>query len=86
MAENSTRFIQWVIRNDAEEQTPAETVIAFDRKVSLEDRLVLESTDENVPLDASEGRELHMDCDRPGMLMRRKIRDILRPDKKTSAA
>ena len=26
------------------------------------------------------------DCDRPGILMRRKIRDILRADKKTSVA
>jgi phenylpropionate dioxygenase-like ring-hydroxylating dioxygenase large terminal subunit len=86
MGENSTRFIQWVIRNDSEEQTQTESVVAFDRKVSLEDRLVLESTDENVPLDVSEGRELHMDCDRPGILMRRKIRDILRADKKTSVA
>ena len=78
--------MQWVIRNDTEEQVPSETVIAFDKRVSLEDREVLETTDHNVPLDTSEGRELHMVCDRPGMLMRKKVRAILRGSPITAAA
>ena len=86
MGENLTRFVQWVIRNDTEEQVPAEKVIAFDKRVSLEDREVLESTDENVPLDASEGRELHMVCDRPGIMMRKMIRDMLRARPAAGAA
>ena len=86
MDEARTRFVQWVIRNDSEADVPSEKVIAFDKRVSEEDRWVLESTDENVPLDASEGRELHMTCDRPGMMMRKKIRDLLRPRPGQSSA
>ena len=78
MGEGKTRFIQWVVRNDTEDDVSSEKVIAFDKRVSAEDREVLETTDHNVPLDASEGRELHMVCDRPGMLMRKKVRAILR--------
>jgi len=80
IAEGRTRFVQWVIRNDTEEQVPAARVIAFDKRVSEEDRAVLESTDDDVPLDKSEGRELHMHGDRPGMLMRKKLRRLIRPN------
>jgi len=78
MAESRTRFVQWVIRNDTEAQVPAERVVAFDKRVSQEDREVLESTDANVPLSRQEGRELHMQGDQPGMLMRRKLRQLIR--------
>jgi phenylpropionate dioxygenase-like ring-hydroxylating dioxygenase large terminal subunit len=72
-----TQFIQWVMRNDTEHQVPADTVVAFDREVTLEDRAILEGTDLNVPLDRSEGRELHMHSDRPGLLMRKKLKSLL---------
>ncbi len=77
MDNQRTQFIQWVMRNDSEEDTPAEKVIAFDRQVTIEDRDVLESTDLNVPLDRSEGVELHMSSDRPGMLMRKQLRRLI---------
>lgn len=71
-----TRFTQWVVRNDREEDVPAATVRAFDREVTQEDREVLESTDPDVPLDRSEGVELHMAADRAGLTMRRMLRDL----------
>ncbi len=74
MEDNRTRFNQFVMRNDTEEQVPASQVVAFDRKVTLEDKKVLETTDPMVPLDVGEGVELHMPSDRPGMLMRRMLR------------
>ena len=74
MEDNRTRFNQFVMRNDTEEQVPAEQVRAFDRRVTLEDKLVLETTDPMVPLDVGEGVELHMPSDRPGMVMRRMLR------------
>jgi phenylpropionate dioxygenase-like ring-hydroxylating dioxygenase large terminal subunit len=80
IAESLTRFVQWVIRNDTEEQVPTEQVIAFDKRVSEEDREILESTDANVPLGKQEGRELHMHGDKPGMLMRKKIRQLIHPN------
>ena len=61
-------------------------MIAFDKRVTAEDRVVLESTDSDVPLDASEGVELHMVCYRPGLLMRKKLRNALRPGDAAAAA
>ncbi len=69
-----TRFNQFVMRNDSDAEVPAEQVIAFDRKVTLEDKVVLETTDPMVPLNVGEGVELHMPSDRPGLLMRRLLR------------
>ena len=79
MEDNRTRFNQFVMRNDTEEQVASAQVIAFDRKVTLEDKLVLETTAPMVPFDVSEGIELHMPSDRPGMLMRRKLRQLRQP-------
>lgn len=66
---------QWVYRNDTEAESPAEKVIAFDRAVTAEDRLVLESTPFDVPLDMAE--ELHMPSDKPGVEMRRRFAALL---------
>jgi phenylpropionate dioxygenase-like ring-hydroxylating dioxygenase large terminal subunit len=74
--DTSALFNQFVMRNDTEQQVPAEKVIAFDRQITNEDREVLESTDLNVPLDTSEGSELHMISDRPGMQMRKILRGL----------
>lgn len=71
-----TQFIQWVMRNDTEAEVSSEKVIAFDRLITNEDKDILESTDFNVPLDNSEGVELHMVADRPGMLMRKMLRHL----------
>lgn len=71
------RIVQWAYRNDTEADTPAAQVIAFDRQVTLEDKLVLESTDPDVPLAVAEGEELHMASDRPGLLMRRMLSELL---------
>jgi len=78
MTDGRTRFNQFVMRNDTDEQVPAEQVRAFDRKVTLEDKVVLETTEAMVPLHVGEGVELHMPSDRPGMLMRRMLQTVLR--------
>ncbi|MCU0774993.1 MAG: aromatic ring-hydroxylating dioxygenase subunit alpha [Ideonella sp.] len=70
-------IVQWAYRNDTEADTPAAQVIAFDRAVTLEDKLILESTDPDVPLAVAEGEELHMGSDRPGLLMRRMLGELL---------
>lgn len=72
-----TQFTQWVVRNDTASQVPPETVIAFDRQVTLEDRAILESTDGEVELDPSEGDEVHMASDRPGLLMRKMLSALI---------
>ena len=68
-------IVQFVFRNDTETQVPTQAVIAFDRQVTFEDKFILESTDPDVPLDSS--GELNMASDKPGLIMRRKLLDLL---------
>jgi len=68
-------IVQFVFRNDTEEQVPATEIVAFDRKVTIEDKFILESTDPDVPLDGA--GELNMPSDKPGLIMRRKMRALL---------
>ncbi|MBL8837333.1 MAG: aromatic ring-hydroxylating dioxygenase subunit alpha [Alphaproteobacteria bacterium] len=75
--DEQSQIVQFVFRNDSEEQTKAADVIAFDRKVTLEDQPILESTDPDVPLDHASGEEFHMASDKPGLVMRRRMRDLL---------
>lgn len=50
-------------------------IIAFDRAVTLEDKLVLEGTDADVPLELT--AERHMPSDRPGIVMRQVLKELL---------
>jgi len=68
-------IVQFVFRNDTEAQVPAADIVAFDRKVTIEDKFILESTDPDVPLDGA--GELNMPSDKPGLIMRRKLRALL---------
>jgi hypothetical protein len=63
--------VQFCVRNDTEADASAEDVIAFDRQVVLEDRVVLETTNYDTPLDVAV--EQHMPSDQPGIVMRRKL-------------
>jgi phenylpropionate dioxygenase-like ring-hydroxylating dioxygenase large terminal subunit len=74
--DRSCQIVQFVYRNDGEEQARAEDIIAFDRLVTEEDRDILESTNFDVPLEQA-GREMNMPSDRPGVLMRRMLVKLL---------
>ena len=74
--DRTSQLVQFAFRNDTEEQAPAKDVIAFDRVVTNEDRYILESTDHDVPLDQI-GSELNMASDRPGILMRKMLLELL---------
>lgn len=74
----SSMIVQFVFRNDTEAEVKAADIIAFDRKVTSEDRPVLETTDCDVPLDKASGREFHMPSDKPGLVMRRRLQELLR--------
>jgi hypothetical protein len=71
-----SQIVQFCFRNDSEAEAPAVEVNRFDRAVTLEDRAVLETTDCDVPLDQS-GAEFNMPSDRPGIVMRQMLRDLL---------
>lgn len=77
IADGAMQLCQWVYRNDTEEDVPAADVVSFDRRVTLEDRHILESCDPDVPIDQSRRAELHMASDRPGMLIRKILNDLL---------
>jgi hypothetical protein len=72
-----TMFTQFVLRNDSEADAPAEGVIAWDRRVTGEDRAMLELTKPDVPLDLRSGEEFHMAADQPGLEVRRRLLQLL---------
>ena len=76
ISDRTSQIIQFCVRNDTEADAKAEEVIAFDRQVVSEDRMVLESTDYNAPLDIS--AEQHMVSDQPGIVMRKKLAALLK--------
>lgn len=69
--------IQFAIRNDSEADVPAADVVAFDRQVTIEDKAILEECEWDIPLDIASGEEFHMPSDKPGILMRRRLRELL---------
>ena len=72
-----SQVIQFALRNDTEEDAPAERVIAFDRQVTSEDRRILEVCEHDVPLATASGEEYHMPSDRPGLEMRKRLARLL---------
>jgi phenylpropionate dioxygenase-like ring-hydroxylating dioxygenase large terminal subunit len=74
--DSTSQMVQFCVRNDTENETPSRDVIAFDRAVTLEDKRILETTDYDVPLVPS--REQHMFTDKPGLMMRKKIAELLK--------
>jgi phenylpropionate dioxygenase-like ring-hydroxylating dioxygenase large terminal subunit len=74
VAEDRLRLVQWAVRNDTEEAAPAADVVAFDRRVTLEDKLVLEAIERpySYELDAN----VHIKVDRPTVEMRRIYKEI----------
>ncbi|MDB9311879.1 aromatic ring-hydroxylating dioxygenase subunit alpha [Spirulina sp. CS-785/01] len=74
--DSTSQIVQFCLRNDTEAETPITDVIAFDRQVTLEDKVILETTDYDVPLNLS--KEEHMMTDKPGILIRRKMAALLK--------
>ncbi|MEO1672239.1 MAG: aromatic ring-hydroxylating dioxygenase subunit alpha [Cyanobacteria bacterium J06631_2] len=73
--DSSSQIVQFCLRNDTEADVKAEDVVAFDRAVTLEDKAILETTDYDVPLELK--YEQHMMTDKPGILMRKKLKAML---------
>ena len=76
--DGSMMLCQWLFRNDAEADCPAQMLIDFDAAITLEDKDILESTDPDAVIDPRRrGIEYSMDSDRPGILIRRKLMELL---------
>ena len=72
------QLVQLLYRNDTEQDCPAEKLIAWDARIITEDRAILEATDPDAVLDVSRRIEQHMPSDRPGLIMRRRLLELLR--------
>jgi phenylpropionate dioxygenase-like ring-hydroxylating dioxygenase large terminal subunit len=72
------QLCQWLFRNDTEADCPAQMLIDFDEGITREDKDILESTDPDAMVDTRRrGVEYSMESDRPGMLIRKKLMELL---------
>jgi phenylpropionate dioxygenase-like ring-hydroxylating dioxygenase large terminal subunit len=72
------QLCQWLFRNDTEADCPARMLIDFDQVITREDKEILESTDPDALVDTRRrGVEFSMDSDRPGMLIRKQLMELL---------
>jgi phenylpropionate dioxygenase-like ring-hydroxylating dioxygenase large terminal subunit len=72
------QLAQWLFRNDTEADCPAQMLIDFDHVITREDKDILESTDPDALVDTRRrGVEYSMDSDRPGMLIRKQLMELL---------
>jgi phenylpropionate dioxygenase-like ring-hydroxylating dioxygenase large terminal subunit len=69
--------VQWLYRNDREADCPAAELVAWDRAIVNEDRDILEATDFDACVDTRRRQEFHMESDRPGLMMRRMLLELL---------
>ncbi len=76
--DGTIQLTQLLYRNDSEADCPADKLIAWDLRITNEDKAVLESTDPDATIDIAARREAHMPSDRPGMIMRNRLLDLLR--------
>ena len=76
--DGAIQLVQLLYRNDTEADCPADKLIAWDLRITNEDKAVLESTDPDATVDIAARREAHMPSDRPGMIMRTRLLDLLK--------
>jgi hypothetical protein len=70
-------LVQFCYRNDTEADAKTADIIAFDRQVTLEDKYILEATEADVRLANYASGEKSMATDRPGLLIRRMLHELL---------
>jgi hypothetical protein len=71
-------LVQWLYRNDSEAACSTEELIAWDKAITIEDREILEATDADACVDTSRRVEFHMASDKPGLVIRKQLLDLLR--------
>jgi len=76
--DGSIQLVQLLYRNDTEADCPTEKLVEWDAAIIEEDREILEATSPDAILDVSRKIEHHMPSDRPGLIMRRRLLELLR--------
>jgi phenylpropionate dioxygenase-like ring-hydroxylating dioxygenase large terminal subunit len=72
------QLCQWLFRNDREADCPEAMLVEFDAVITREDKDILESTDPDALVDTRRrGIEYSMDSDKPGMLIRKLLMELL---------
>lgn len=77
ISDGQIQVVQILFRNDAEADCSTQELIDWDAAIIAEDRDILESTDPDAIVDMSRKIEKHMPSDRPGMLMRKRLLELL---------
>ncbi len=75
--DGSLQLLQFLYRNDTEADCSTQELIDWDSAVIAEDRAVLEAGDPDVSIDLARRVEAHMPSDRPGIIMRRRLLELL---------
>ncbi|MBR0784862.1 aromatic ring-hydroxylating oxygenase subunit alpha [Bradyrhizobium iriomotense] len=78
ISDDQIQVIQLLFRNDSEADCSTQELIDWDAAIIAEDRDMLESTDPDAIVDMGRKIEMHMPSDRPGMIMRKRLLDLLR--------
>jgi phenylpropionate dioxygenase-like ring-hydroxylating dioxygenase large terminal subunit len=76
--DGSIQVVQVLFRNDDEASCPAQELIDWDGAIIREDQDVLESTSPDAIVDVSRKIEMHMPSDRPGMIIRRRLLELMK--------
>jgi hypothetical protein len=77
VADDEIKLVQLLYRNDTEADCSTEKLIAWDATIVREDKDVLESTSPDAILDVQRRIEAHMPSDRPGLIMRKRLLELL---------
>lgn len=75
--DNTMVLVQWLYRNDSEAACPTQALIDWDAAITAEDRDILEATDPDACIDTRRRVEFHMPSDKPGLMIRRQLLDLL---------
>jgi phenylpropionate dioxygenase-like ring-hydroxylating dioxygenase large terminal subunit len=77
ISDGQIQVVQLLFRNDAEADCSSQELIDWDAAIIAEDREMLESTDPDAIVDMGRKIEMHMPSDRPGMIMRNRLLELL---------
>jgi phenylpropionate dioxygenase-like ring-hydroxylating dioxygenase large terminal subunit len=86
ITDGQIQVVQLLFRNDTEADCSTQELIDWDAAIIAEDRDMLESTDPDAIVDMSRKIEMHMPSDRPGMIMRKRLLELLRAHNEEEAA
>ena len=78
ISDGQIQVVQLLFRNDTEADCSTQELIDWDAAIIAEDRDMLESTDPDAIVDMGRKIEMHMPSDRPGMIMRKQLLELLR--------